>query len=152
LKRIVSENHRGTAVKVRSELNIHPEDPVSTKTVQQEHHKYDIYARAAIAEPVITENYTKMRERWCGDHKTWMCDDCKYAVWSDESSFTLFPTSGFVYVWRKSKEGSNPECLVPTVNHGDGSVMIWASISWYSAGPIITLNGRIMSVTMWMFR
>jgi len=23
------------------------------------------------------------------------------------------------------------------------SVMIWAAISWYSAGPIITLNGRI---------
>ena len=83
---------------------------------------------------MITENNTKKRKRWCDDHKTWVSDDYKHAVWSNELSM-LFPTSGFVYVWRKSKEASNPECLVPTVKHGDGSVMIWASVYWYSAGP-----------------
>ena len=52
-------------------------------------------------------------------------------------SFTLFPTSG-----RRPKEAYKPECLVPTVQHGGRSVMIWAAIPWYSAGPVITLNGR----------
>ena len=70
-------------------------------------------------------------------------DDCKYVIWSDESSFTLFPTSGWVYVWRTPKEAYNPECLIPAVEHEGRSVMIWAAISWNSAGPIITLNGRI---------
>ena len=55
----------------------------------------------------------------------------------------LFPTSDWVYVWRMPKEADNPQCLIPTVKHGDGSVMIWAAVSWYSADPIITLNGRI---------
>jgi hypothetical protein len=64
-------------------------------------------------------------------------------IWLDESSFTLFHTSGRVYVWRTPKEASNPECLVPTVKHGGGSVMVWAAILWYSVGPIITLHGRI---------
>ena len=40
------------------------------------------------------------------------------------------------------KEAYNPERLGPTVKNGGGSV-IWAAISWYAAGPIITLNSRI---------
>ncbi|XP_011137057.1 uncharacterized protein LOC105181771 [Harpegnathos saltator] len=66
-----------------------------------------------------------------------------HKIWSDESSFTLFPTNGRVYAWRAPKEAYDPDCLLPTVKHGGASVIIWAAISWYSAGPIIILNGRI---------
>jgi len=72
-----------------------------------------------------------------------MFDGLKYIIWSDESPFTLFPTSRRVYVWRMPKEAYNPECLVPTVMHGGGSVMMWAAISCCSAGPVITLNSHI---------
>jgi hypothetical protein len=44
----------------------------------------------------------------------------EHALWPDESSFTLFPTSGRVYVWRRPKEANDPERLVPTVKHGKG--------------------------------
>jgi hypothetical protein len=64
-------------------------------------------------------------------------------MWSDQSFFTLFATSCWVYVWTTSKEVDNPKCLVPTVKHGGDSVMIWAAISWYSAGQVITMNGLI---------
>jgi hypothetical protein len=65
-------------------------------------------------------------------------------IWSDDLSFTLFPTSGVICVWRTPKEAYNPECLAPTVKHGGATVMVWAAISWYSVGPIITLHGRII--------
>jgi hypothetical protein len=45
-------------------------------------------------------------------------------IWSDKSSFTLFPTSGRVYVWRTPKEAYNAECQVSTVKYGGGSVMV----------------------------
>jgi hypothetical protein len=48
-----------------------------------------------------------------------------HIIWSDESSFMLFPTLGKVYVWRTPKEAYNLECLVPIVEHGIGSVMVW---------------------------
>jgi hypothetical protein len=66
LRRIVSKNHRPTAAQVNAaELNIHFEDPVSTKTVQRDLHKTNIHGRAAISKPPITENNAQMRKRWC---------------------------------------------------------------------------------------
>jgi hypothetical protein len=41
-----------------------------------------------------------------------------HMIWSDESPFMLFHTSGRIYVWRTFKETYNPEFLVPTVKHG----------------------------------
>jgi hypothetical protein len=66
-------------------------------------------------------------------------------TWSDESSFTLLPTSGRVYVWRTPKEAYNPECLVPTVKHGGGFCDGLGSniLVQYSVGSIITLHGRV---------
>jgi hypothetical protein len=55
----------------------------------------------------------------------------------------MFSISGRVYIWRMPKEAYNSAFLVPTVKYGYRSVTIWTTISWYSAGPIITLNGRI---------
>jgi hypothetical protein len=55
----------------------------------------------------------------------------------------LFPTSGRVYVWRTHREAYNPQCRGPTVKHGGGSAIVWAVMSWYSVGLIITLHGRI---------
>jgi transposase len=74
LKRIASKNYRTAAVKVTAELNTHPKDPFSTKTVRRELHKSNIHGRPAIAKPLITESNAKRRKRWCDD------------------PFTLFPT------------------------------------------------------------
>jgi hypothetical protein len=92
---------------------------------------------------LIAENNAKVEKRWCDDHKTWMSNDWKYIIWSNKSSFTLLPKSGQVYIWRTLKEAYNSECLVPTVKRGGRSVMIWAALSWYLAGPLITLYGWI---------
>jgi hypothetical protein len=68
-----------------------------------------------------------------------------HVVWSEKSSFTLFPTSGRVYVWRTPKEAYNSECLVPTAKRGGGSsMMVWAAISWYSVGPITTFMTELL--------
>jgi hypothetical protein len=93
-----------------AELNIHLKDPISTKTVRSEFHKSNIHYRAATAELLITESNAQMRKRWCYDHKTWISDIRKSrVVWSDELSFTLFPTLGKVFVWRIPKVAYTPE-------------------------------------------
>jgi len=127
MKRIMSKHVRTTTAKVTPELIIHLADPV-----RRELHKSNIHGRTAICKPLITENNAERRRGWCDDHKTWTSAYWIYVIWSDESSFTLFPMSGQVYVWRTPKEAYIPECLVPTVISGGGSVTIWAAISWYN--------------------
>jgi hypothetical protein len=52
---------RGRTAAVRvTELNIHLEEPVSTKTVPREFHKPNIHGRAAIGEPLIIETNAQM--------------------------------------------------------------------------------------------
>jgi hypothetical protein len=57
-------------------------------------------------------------------------------MWSDESSFTLLPTSGRVHVCRTPKEAYTPESR-GWICDGLGSSIVVQ----YSVGPIITLQG-----------
>lgn len=143
LKMIVTKNKKTTAAKITSEVNVGLTNPISVKTVRRELHKQGIAGRAAIPKPLISNANACNRKRWCRSHKTWTMEQWKTVIWSDESCFTLFPTSGRVYVWRTPSQAYDSDCLLPTVKHGGGSVMVWAAISWYSMGPMITLHGRI---------
>jgi thiol:disulfide interchange protein len=62
---------------VTAELNIHIEDAVSTKTVQRDFHKSNIYGWAAIAKPLITASNAQTCKQGCHDHKTSMSDNWK---------------------------------------------------------------------------
>jgi hypothetical protein len=70
VRRIVSKNHRHTAAQVTAELNIHHEDPITTKTDRRELKKSSIHDRAAVAKPLITESNAQISKWWCHDHKT----------------------------------------------------------------------------------
>jgi hypothetical protein len=128
-----SQNHRSTDDRT-AELNIHLEDRGSTKTVQHELHKSNIYGTAAIVNNGVTT--IKPGHQTTGNARV---------IWSDESSFMLFPTSGRVYIWRTPREVYNPECLIPTVKHSGRFYDGLSSniVVQHSVGPIITLNGRI---------
>jgi hypothetical protein len=64
----------------------------------------------------------------------------RYAQTSRRPSRCSLHLEEFMF-WR----APNRECLVPTVKHGtgEGSVMVWAAVSFYSVGPVITLHSRI---------
>jgi DUF4097 and DUF4098 domain-containing protein YvlB len=58
------EKSRTIATQVTAELNIHLEDPVSTKTVRGELHTSNIHGRgrAATAKPLITESSAQLHK------------------------------------------------------------------------------------------
>jgi hypothetical protein len=50
-------------------------------------------------------------------------------LWSDEIKMELFDHQGKRYVRRKPNTSHHPENTIPTVKHGDGSIMLWGCFS-----------------------
>ncbi|EFN70315.1 Transposable element Tcb2 transposase, partial [Camponotus floridanus] len=59
----------------------------------------------------------------------------------------LFGTPGAVYVHRRIGEAYNPKCVVPTVKHGGGSIMIWGCMASAGVGTPFICSGRMNSET-----
>ncbi|GFT54715.1 DDE_3 domain-containing protein [Trichonephila clavipes] len=129
--------------KVTSNLDQHLGSAVSMITVRRHLHKQNIYHRAAIPKPLVSNVNAKRFLYWCHTHKTWSIDRWKKVICSEESSFTHFPTAGRVHVWKIPAQVYDCDCLLPTVKHEGGSVTIWEAMSWFSAGSNVTLKGRI---------
>ena len=49
-------------------------------------------------------------------------------LWSDESKFEIFGSNHRVFVRRRKGERMDSTCLVPTVKHGGGGVMVWGAL------------------------
>lgn len=57
----------------------------------------------------------------------------------------MFGTPGATYVRRRVGEEYNPECVVPTVKHGGGSIMIWGCMAADGVGEMVLCEGRMNS-------
>ncbi|GFW63815.1 transposable element Tcb1 transposase [Trichonephila clavipes] len=99
--------------------------------------------RVGIRKPLVTARHALQRRQWCRTLRQWTPEQWQQVIWSDESTFTLFQITGRVYVGRTPKEAFAPECIVPTVEHGGGSLMVWGAISWRGLGPLVTLHAKV---------
>jgi len=55
-------------------------------------------------------------------------------LWTDESKFEIFGQKRRKYDRRASSEKMHPDCIIPTVKHGGGSVMVWGCFSYTGVG------------------
>ena len=136
---LVGKDHKNTAPKITAELNNHLENPLSSKSVRKLH-KDGFHGRGAIRKPLFSQTNITMRLE-CSWNFFWSLEKLKNVIFWDETSFFLFPISGRIYVWRQPKETFDPDCLLPTVKHREGSLMIF--ISWKSDDPMVSLHDRI---------
>ncbi|GFX91184.1 transposable element Tcb1 transposase [Trichonephila clavipes] len=98
IKRIVTSKKQTTAAKVTAELYQHLDSPVSIITVRRHLHKQNIYGKAAITKPLVTDVNAKYHLQWCHTHKTWSIDKWKKVICFEELSSTLFRATGRVHV------------------------------------------------------
>ncbi|GFV53861.1 transposable element Tcb1 transposase [Trichonephila clavipes] len=143
LTRIVARKRKQSLSQITSEVNSHLRNPISARSIQRELHASNLYGRVGIRKPLVTARHALQRRQWCRTHRQWTPQQWQQVIWLNESTFTLFQTTRRVYVWRTPKEAFAPECIVPTVKHGGGSLMVWEAISWRGLGPLVTLHGKV---------
>ncbi len=73
--------------------------------------------------------HKKAHKQFTEDKKTKDMNYWNHVLWSDETKINLFGSDGVKHVWRQPGEEYKDKCVVPTVKHGGGSVMVWGCMS-----------------------
>ena len=64
-------------------------------------------------------------------------------LWSEEMKINLFGSDGLKHVWWRPGEDYKDKCVMPTVKHGGGNVMVWGCMSAEGVGEIYFNEGNI---------
>lgn len=134
-------NRRLTAPEIRAEVNKSRSTPVSLTTVKRRLRDAKLFGRVAVRKPLLRPQNKKKRMQWALTHRDWSEEDFKRVLWTDESKFEVFGSKRRVFVRRSAEEKMMPDCVLPTVKHGGGSVMVWGCFSSRGTGDLVRVEG-----------
>ena len=72
-------------------------------------------------------------------------DYWNHVLWSDEMKINLFGSNGFKHVWQRPGEEYKDKCVMPTVKHGGGNVMVLGCMSAAGVGELYFIEGNMNS-------
>ncbi len=89
--------------------------------------------------------HKKARKQFAEDKQTKDMDYWNHVLWSDETKINLFDSNGVKRVWRQPDEEykDKVKCVLPTVKHGGGSVMVWGCMSAAGTGELQFIEGTM---------
>ncbi len=87
--------------------------------------------------------HKKARKLFAEDKQTKDMDYWNHVLWSDETKINLFGSYGVKRVWWQPGEEYKDKCVLPTVKHGGGSVMVWGCMSAAGTGELQFIEGTM---------
>ncbi len=80
--------------------------------------------------------HKKARKQFSEDKQTKDMDYWNHVLWSDETKINLFGSDGVKRVYKD-------KCVLPTVKHGGGSVVVWGCMSAAGTGELQFIEGTM---------
>ena len=136
----VRERTKTLAV-LTEEFNRNSKFLVSHSIVNRALHKWSLLGRVAARKPLLSLRNVIKRLAFAKKHVKWTKKMWKKVLFTDKSKFELFGTKRRRFVRRFPGERFKKECLVPTVKHGGGSVMVWGGICVNGVTPLKRIVG-----------
>ncbi len=86
--------------------------------------------------------HKKACKQFAKDKQTKDMDYWNHVLWSDETKINLFGSDGVKHVWRQPGKECKDKCVLPTVKHVGGSVMVWGFMSAAGTGELQFIEGN----------
>ena len=141
ITRLSMSNRKLTAPQIMREYNETAEKLVCVRTIRNRLMKAGLRGRVAAKKPLLRKANKVKQLQWACKHANWTISQWKTVVWSDESKFELFGNKRRIFVCRHQNERYIPQCIVPTVKHGGGSIMVWGCFAGHKVGDLIRVRG-----------
>jgi hypothetical protein len=94
-----------------------------SETVRRRHES-GLHGWIAAKKPLLKDTNNKKRLAWAKKHKQWTLDRWQSVLWCDESKCNIFGSNRCAFVRRLAGKRMISACVVPTVNHEGGGVMV----------------------------
>ena len=137
LIRILEIDRRRSSAQLRDDLAIGGGTSVNSSTIRRFLLRMGFRGRVAVRKPFISEVNRKKRVEFAESHLNWTEADWSRVLWSDESKFEYFNQRTRIHVRRRPGERYKLKCMVGTVKHGGGFVLVWGSFGTAGVGDLV---------------
>ncbi len=134
IKRLCLGNRRMNAASIAAEVEEVTGQPVSAQTIRLSLHQIGLHDCHPRRKPLLKMMHKKAHNQFAEDKQTKDMDYWNHDLWSDETNINLFGSDGVKRVWRQPGEEYKDKCVLPTLSHGCGSVMVWGCMSAVGTG------------------
>ncbi|KAE8291428.1 Transposable element Tcb1 transposase Transposable element Barney transposase [Larimichthys crocea] len=143
IQRLSLENRRMNASSIAAEVEEVGGQPVSAQTIHRTLHQIGLHGCGPRRKPLLMMMHKKARKQFAEDKQTKDMDYWNHVPWSDETRINLFGSDGVKHVWQQPGEEYKDKCVLPTIKHGGGSVMVWGCMSADGSGELQFIEGTM---------
>ncbi len=147
LMRTVEENRHASSLQLSKEVESQTGVTISHDTIRHTLQRNGMHGCRPRKKPLLKPRHKKARPDFARAHADKDEDYWDSILWSDETKINVFGTDGFKTVWRRKGEEYKEKCMVPTVKHGGGSVLMWGCMSAAGVGELHFIDGIMNSQT-----
>ncbi len=145
LMRRVEENRHASSLQLSKEVESQTGVTISRDTIRRTLQRNGMHGCRPRKKPLLKPRHKKACLEFARAHADKDEDYWDSILWSDETKINVFGTDGFKTVWCRKGEEYKEKCMVPTVKHGGGSVLMWGCMS--AAGVISLMASWIHKCT-----
>ncbi|XP_053999879.1 transposable element Tcb2 transposase [Hylaeus anthracinus] len=143
IHRLSEKDRFRSANNIAAEINYKNDTQISVRTVRKRLGDFNLRGRKPPKKPLLSSRNQKRRLAFAKAHKHWTSEDWQKVLFSDESKFIRVCSDGIRYVRRRIGESLKTRCVLKTLKHGGGNVVVWACFSRSGPGPICRINGIV---------